>query len=77
MLMAQSAVLALRIGDFVKADDQAQTAMAMALDARMEGALMLTSDRTGADTAALAVKRRHTYVLGRFDELPRPESQRG
>jgi HAD superfamily hydrolase (TIGR01450 family) len=70
-LMLEAAVGTLRLSapDCIMVGDRLQTDIAMAVDAGVHSALVLTGDSTRADVADTSADRRPTYVLDRIDDL--------
>ena len=72
MLQTALDVLGLAGSDCVMVGDRLQTDIAMAVDAGIDSALVLTGESTEVDVAELDPARRPTYVLHRVDELLGP-----
>ena len=75
MLHTAAEVLGLRPQDCLMVGDRLYTDIAMAVDAHMDSALVLTGESTRAMVADLPALRRPTYVLDRIDALVAPASQ--
>lgn len=69
MLRTAAAVLGLRPQDCLMVGDRLYTDIAMAVDAGMDSALVLTGESTRDMVTALPAARRPTYVLDRIDAL--------
>lgn len=69
MLNTAAAVLGLRPQDCLMVGDRLSTDIAMAVDAGIDSALVLTGDSTRAMAADLPSHRRPTYILDRVDAL--------
>ena len=69
MLETALDVLGLPAEDCVIVGDRLQTDIAMAVDAGMDSALVLTGESTLASLATAPPRCRPTYVLGRIDDL--------
>ena len=69
MLNTAAAVLGLRPQDCLMVGDRLSTDIAMAVDAGIDSALVLTGDSTRAMAADLPAHRRPTYILDRIDAL--------
>jgi HAD superfamily hydrolase (TIGR01450 family) len=69
MLQTAVDVLGLSAGDCLMVGDRLYTDIAMAVDAGIDSALVLTGDSTLAQVEALPQHRRPTFVLDRIDEL--------
>ena len=72
MLHTAAEVLGLRPQDCLMVGDRLYTDIAMAVDAGMDSALVLTGESTRASVADLPAERRPTYVLDRIDALTDP-----
>ena len=72
MLRTALDVLGLPAQDCIMVGDRLYTDVAMAVDAGIDSALVLTGESTQEMVAALAPERRPTYVLGSAAELLRP-----
>lgn len=72
MLQTALDVLGLAAEDCVMVGDRLHTDIAMAVDAGVDSALVLTGESTRADVAGLHPDRRPTYVVSRIDELLGP-----
>lgn len=72
MLDTALGVLGLRRDECVMVGDRLLTDVAMAVDAGLDSALVLTGDSTAEQAAALPADRRPTWVLERIDELLPP-----
>ena len=75
MLSTAAEVLGLRPQDCLMVGDRLYTDIAMAVDAHMDCALVLTGESTREMVADLPALRRPTYVLDRIDALVAPASQ--
>ena len=69
MLRTAAAVIGLTPQDCLMVGDRLYTDIAMAVDAEMDSALVLTGESTRAMVAQLPVARRPTYVLDQIDSL--------
>ena len=69
MLNTAAAVLGLRPQDCLMVGDRLSTDIAMAVDAGIDSALVLTGDSTRGMAADLPSHRRPTYILDRIDAL--------
>lgn len=69
MLNTAAAVLGLRPQDCLMVGDRLSTDIAMAVDAGIDSALVLTGDSTRGMAADLPSHRRPTYILDRVDAL--------
>ncbi len=72
MLEAVLEILGLPATDCVMVGDRVYTDIAMAVDAGIDSALVLTGESTRETVEGLPVDRRPTYVLERIDELLHP-----
>lgn len=72
MLQTALDILGLPASGCVMVGDRLYTDIAMAVDAGIDSALVLTGESTPAMVADLAPERRPTYVLERVDELLAP-----
>jgi HAD superfamily hydrolase (TIGR01450 family) len=72
MLQTALGILGLPPADCLMVGDRLHTDIAMAVDAGVDSALVLTGESTEAAVAALPPERRPTLVLQRIDELLTP-----
>ncbi len=72
MLRTAVGILGVPVEDCLMVGDRLYTDIAMAVDAGIDSALVLTGDSTAAQVEELPPSRRPTMVLERIDELLRP-----